>query len=319
MNRPRVSVVIPTYNYGQFVVAAVESVLAQTYTDHELIVIDDGSTDDTRSRLLPFNGRIRYIHQENRGLSAARNRGISEALGEFIGLLDADDQWHPQFLEILMPFFDCNPELALLGSSSSWASDHTFEPVQCGQQFLTAVPVDSFLTSHPLTPSAVLIRRDIFDRVGLFDTSLRSVEDRDMWIRISLEGRVGYVDERLTSMRTHAASMSSPGNTSRMEHFDRLVLQRAFADSRLARRLTLQRKAYSLAGWRAAVGYREAGLYGQAWRCVARAMLQWPLPFGRSPRLWPLARRLSFIALLIACQGKALFRRRVLSPHHTTG
>jgi glycosyltransferase involved in cell wall biosynthesis len=316
-NSPIVSVVIPTYNYGHFVVAAVESVLAQTYADFELIVIDDGSTDDTRSRLLPFNSRIRYIHQENCGLSAARNRGIFEARGQFIGLLDADDQWHPQFLEILLPYFDRNPELVLVGSASRWSTERSFEPVAPGTLPLRGIPVDRFLTTHPISPSAVLIRRRIFDTVGLFDTSLRSVEDRDMWIRISLAGRAGLVDRRLTWTRIHATSMSSPGNTSRMEHFDRLVLQRAFADRRLARRLALRRKAYSIAAWRAAVGYREAGMYGQAWRCVAAAMLNWPLPYGKAIDSWPLGNRFRFIGRLLDFQGRSLFARR--DSRTTTG
>ena len=114
-----------------------------------------------------------------------------EARGEFIGLLDADDHWHAQFLEILVPFLDRDPGLVLLGSGCACSSEYSSVPVDGRKQVLSAVPVDSFLTSHPISPSAVLIRRTIFDTVGLFDTNLRSVEDRDMWIRIALEGRAG--------------------------------------------------------------------------------------------------------------------------------
>src|ERR1700674_2946625 len=94
-----VSVVIPTYNYRQFVVEAVESVLAQTYRPIELIVVDDGSTDGTRAELERFEGQIRYMFQENRGLPAARNRGIRAAAGEYVAFLDADDVWAPTKIE----------------------------------------------------------------------------------------------------------------------------------------------------------------------------------------------------------------------------
>ena len=100
MDETLVSVVIPTYNYAHFVTGAVESALAQTYPDREVIVVDDGSTDDTRDRLAPFEGRIRYIHQENQGLSAARNTGIRAARGALVAFLDSDDLWHPEKLAV---------------------------------------------------------------------------------------------------------------------------------------------------------------------------------------------------------------------------
>ena len=104
MNNELISVVIPTYNYGHFVTEAVDSVLAQTYRHYEVVVVDDGSTDDTRARLAPYGDRIRYIHQENQGLSAARNTGIRAARGGVIGLLDSDDKWHPRKLETQAAF-----------------------------------------------------------------------------------------------------------------------------------------------------------------------------------------------------------------------
>ena len=96
---PAVSVIIPCHNYGRFVTAAVESALSQTYQPVDVIVIDDGSTDDTPERLQAFGSRIRYIRQENQGVSAARNTGIRQSCGEWVAFLDADDFWHPQKLE----------------------------------------------------------------------------------------------------------------------------------------------------------------------------------------------------------------------------
>src|SRR5271156_2034659 len=99
MSRPAVSVIIPTYNYGRFVTEAVDSVLAQSYTDHEVIVVDDGSVDDTPERMQPYAERVRYLRQPNQGPSAARNNGIEAARGEYVAFLDADDLWHPRKLE----------------------------------------------------------------------------------------------------------------------------------------------------------------------------------------------------------------------------
>jgi len=95
MTSPLVTVVIPTYNYGRYICETVESALGQTYSPVEIIVVDDGSMDDTRERLATYGDRIRYIHQQNRGLSAARNTGIQAARGEFVALLDSDDLWLP--------------------------------------------------------------------------------------------------------------------------------------------------------------------------------------------------------------------------------
>ena len=111
-----VSVVVPTYDYGCFVAEAVASALAQTYPHREVIVVDDGSTDDTREVLAPYSDRIRYIFQSNQGLSAARNTGIRAAQGEFIALLDSDDVWHPRKLEVQMHFLHDLPEVGLLGT-----------------------------------------------------------------------------------------------------------------------------------------------------------------------------------------------------------
>ncbi len=116
MSDPLISAVIPTYNYGHFVTAAVRNVLAQTYRNLEVIVVDDGSKDNTRERLAPYLDRIRYVYQENQGPSAARNTGIRSATGEWVALLDSDDLWHPRKLELQVKYLQAHPEVGLLGS-----------------------------------------------------------------------------------------------------------------------------------------------------------------------------------------------------------
>src|ERR1019366_6906368 len=111
-----VSVVIPAYNYGRFVTEAAECALNQTYRPLEVIVVDDGSTDDTRQRLAPYLDRIQYVYQENRGLSAARNTGIRHARGEWIAFLDADDFWHPQKTTVQLGAVAGDPAIGVVGS-----------------------------------------------------------------------------------------------------------------------------------------------------------------------------------------------------------
>src|SRR5438477_3922397 len=113
MRNDLVTAVIPTYNYGRFVTQAVESALGQTYRNLEIIVVDDGSTDDTREQLLPYRDRLRYIYQENQSVAAARNTGIRAATSEFIAFLDADDLWHPRELELQMRYLADHPAVQL--------------------------------------------------------------------------------------------------------------------------------------------------------------------------------------------------------------
>ena len=180
MNLPLVSAVIPTYNYAQYLPEAVESALAQTYPNMEVIVVDDGSTDRTRECLAPYRERIAYIYQPNRGLSAARNTGIAAARGEWIALLDSDDTWHPEKTALQLRAAEGMDHLALVGSPpADRMPEHLAPPV------VRVLEVRDFLLNVPLGPSSALIRRRCLEDVGLFDESLTSVEDRDMWLRLS--------------------------------------------------------------------------------------------------------------------------------------
>jgi glycosyltransferase involved in cell wall biosynthesis len=281
MNPHFVSVVIPTYNYGRYVTAAVDSALAQTYPDREILVIDDGSTDDTRDRLRPYLDRIRYIYQDNQGLSAARNTGIRAAGGESIALLDSDDLWHPRKLEIQVEYLVRSPEIGLVASADVKDLEHGWPDV----------PDLCSLPAHPVTlkdllvrwrfgPSSVLVRKTCFDAVGLFDTELRSVEDRDMWIRIAERFPIIRLEGPLWWYRRHGANMTSAAL--RMEENEMKVLRRAL-DSIAAVRydLPLRCKALSYALRSAAKRYEAAGMRPRAiWR-VLQSMCLWPWPFRR--------------------------------------
>lgn len=200
-----VSVVIPCYNYGRFVCESVESALAQTHRDLEVIVIDDGSTDDTSERLAPYASRIRYVRQANRGLSAARNVGIRLAQGEWVALLDADDLWHPQKTEIQLRAATHYGNVALVGSpAATKLTDDELDP----NPETHLLKVRDFLLSARMGPSSAIIRRSCFDTVGLFDETLQSIEDRDMWLRLAARYSCAVVKSPCWWYRHHPGQMS---------------------------------------------------------------------------------------------------------------
>lgn len=279
---PLVSAVIPTFNYGRFVTEAVESVLAQTYGPIEVIVVDDGSTDDTRERLAPYMDRIRYIYQPNQGLSAARNTGIRAARGRWIGLLDSDDLWHPQLVETQLRYLAADPEVDLIATTSlgtlrfdGWPPIDETTP--CEVQVVSGTKA---MVRTRFGASGVLVRRACFEAVGYFDTELRSAEDREMWIRIASRFRVVKLGRRLWWYRVHAGSMS--GVAARMELNDLKALRKAFV--RVGASCLLRRKVWGYAKKAAAYRYDTAGERAKAIGRVLHSMLSWPFPYPRDER-----------------------------------
>lgn len=207
---PLISVIIPTYNRAPYLRDALESIFRQTFKDHEIIVVDDGSTDDTKQVLAPFMDRIRYLYQENRGEAAARNRGIGESRGEWIAFLDSDDMWEPHALETLLRAARRNPEAALIAMRARVIlpdGTHTERIIgkrSQGPWYSTR----SLLwgdSGGVLTP---MIRRSIFDKIGTFDETLSSATDCDMWLRISFHARMICVQDPLLLIRTHEGNVS---------------------------------------------------------------------------------------------------------------
>jgi glycosyltransferase involved in cell wall biosynthesis len=290
MTEPLISVIIPSYNYGHFVCDAVRSALAQTYSHAEVIVVDDGSTDDTRERLAQFGDRIHYYYQENQGLSAARNTGIQLARGDFVAFLDSDDAWHPQKLEIQMRCLVRYPDVRLIGSRKRTDSPAEWPLFDTGAEPPKRdVTLKDLIIRGRFSPSSVLLDKSCLDSLTPFHTDLRSAEDRDLWIRIAARFRIITIDLPLVYYRVHGSSMSRAA--ARMEHFERMVLARAFASiPALRQRWLLRNKAFSTASFSAAWRYREAGMTGDAIRLIVRSLLQWPFPYGRTDTRMSFAR-----------------------------
>ncbi|OGL41123.1 MAG: glycosyl transferase [Candidatus Schekmanbacteria bacterium GWA2_38_11] len=197
----RVSVIIPTYNRAQLLAEALNSVTSQTYKDFELIVVDDGSSDNTKEVVKNFNGEIKYLYQKNQGVSAARNLGIREAKGEFLSFLDSDDMLERKKLEKQIDFFDKNKEAKVCYTDEIWVRNGK----RVNQMKKHAkYSGDIFEKSLPLciiSASSITIKKDVLTRVGLFDESLIVCEDYDLWLRISNEYPVYFIPEKLIIKR----------------------------------------------------------------------------------------------------------------------
>jgi glycosyltransferase involved in cell wall biosynthesis len=222
---PLVSVVIPTYNRARLLERAVNSVLNQTYRDIELIVVDDASADDTAGVIGGFRDkRIRYMrHPSNRGAPAARNTGISNARGRYIGLLDDDDQWYPEKLEKqVSKFSEVSDAVGLIYSGYEVRDNE-------GRLLRTYLPEARgdvrrrLLLGTPIGSPTPLIRSICFQKAGLFDVFLKSCQDWDMWKRISEHYEFDYVPEILAIGYRHTGQISSdfsamiPGRTRMVE------------------------------------------------------------------------------------------------------
>jgi glycosyltransferase involved in cell wall biosynthesis len=223
---PRVSVILPTYNRAWIIEEAVASVLAQTFPDFELIVVDDGSTDDTRTRLSRYGDRVRYFYQRNQGVSAARNTGMQHATGGLIALLDSDDLWKPAKLARQVAFFDADPKVRICQTEELWFRRGQRVNPKRRHRKPSGWIFEPSLALCLVSPSAVMMRRDLIDEMGGFDVSLPACEDYDLWLRISLRCPIHLLDAPLVIKRGgHADQLSAaPGlDRYRIQSLDKIL------------------------------------------------------------------------------------------------
>lgn len=194
LHLPRVSVIIPTYNRGRMLKEAIDSVLGQDYPHFDLVVVDDGSTDATAELLKTYGQDLVVIRQPNRGVSAARNAGIAAASGRYIAFLDSDDLWLPQKLTRQVQFFNLHPEALICQTEEIWIRNGRRVNPKLRHTKLSGMIFEPSLHLCLVSPSAVMIRRSLFDKVGLFDESLPACEDYDLWLRVSCRYPVYLID-----------------------------------------------------------------------------------------------------------------------------
>jgi glycosyltransferase involved in cell wall biosynthesis len=225
---PLVSVIIPAYRTAQYIGETLQSVFAQTFTDHEIIVVNDGSPDtpELEKALAPYRSRIRYTAQENRGLAGARNAGIRLARGQLFAFLDADDLWEPEFLASQVDFLRKHPGVDLVYADALIFGDVP----EAGRRVMEFSPSAGEVTFERLVTRActvlvltVLARREAVIRAGLFDESLRRVEDADLWLRMIKTGsRIAYQKTVLARYRRRGGSLSTDG-ASMLETYMRVL------------------------------------------------------------------------------------------------
>jgi glycosyltransferase involved in cell wall biosynthesis len=197
MNNKFISVVIPTYNRASFLKEAIDSVLSQIYRDFELIVVDDGSTDDTPKLLLSYGKKIKVITKANKGPSSARNRGIKAAKGKWIAFLDSDDVWKPDKLEKQVQFIKENPDIKICQTEEIWIRNGKRVNPRKKHEMHSGWIYEQCLPLCIVSPSSVMIHGDVFEKVGLFDETLLACEDYDLWLRIAPHYPICLVREKL--------------------------------------------------------------------------------------------------------------------------
>jgi len=214
MEQPLVSVIIPTYNAASYIREAVDSALAQTYQNFEVIVVDDGSTDNTAEVLAPYikEKKIIYIHQENKGLPAARNTAIKASHGEFVALLDSDDIFLPNKLERQVSYLMQHPECGVCYCEfTHFYEENPKKLFRLNYKYYSGDDVfPNLLRMNFIGPLGVVLRRSEMDRVGLFNETYRRSEDWEYWLRLARHGvRFEHLPEVLAKYRMRKTSMSS--------------------------------------------------------------------------------------------------------------
>ena len=275
---PKVTVIIPTYNYGHFLGEAIQSVLDQSLQEWELIVVDDGSTDNTREVVAAFaDPRIHYVHQQNRGNPAARNAALRLATGEYVAFLDADDMWFPEKLDKQVAQLDRLPPTVGLVYGDVYLfnnEDGTIirsflqgrRPPQ-GRILRELLDTEGWFISD----TGSLIRREVFQRVGLYDESLWWYEDWEMWVRIAAAYEVAAMDEPVARCRRHSANLSkAPEGMYRHGEAARRKVMASYPLSRQERRALQHNRAHH--EYLYGIDQLRLGKRGEAWKAFLRSL-----------------------------------------------
>lgn len=278
MNPPRTSVVMPTYNRADYLGAAIQSVLDQTFDDFELIVVDDGSTDGTEDLLRQVRDhRLRILRQEHGGISTAMNAGVRASTGSYIARLDSDDLWWPEMLATMVSALDAQPEVGFVYAKAE-GMDAKGRPTGDERGRAIKYAADGFrslLEGDCTCNITVVVRRDCFDRVGLYDPSLQTSEDWDMWLRVARIYRLAFVDRVVARYRWHPGNITGKASPDFNEVTDQRarVLDKVFDQFDLPHEIeTMRPLAYRNLYLDESLRWVAVGMYGAAMSALGRAI-----------------------------------------------
>jgi glycosyltransferase involved in cell wall biosynthesis len=271
----KVSVIIPNYNYGRYLRQAVESALNQTLRPHEIIVVDDGSTDESRDILREFGDSVIVIEQSNKGVAAARNNASAIATGNFLAFIDADDFWHASKLEKQMQVFQSDAEIGFVHCGSTYVDENgaILKEYVTGEQGWVA---DSLLKFHEVViANTIVVERKLFAKIGGYDTTreLHPSEDWDLCYRLARESKLGFVREPLLFYRQHGRGGHE--NIAKMERAMLIAFNKAFCDP-LNDIQQLRREAYGNLYFVLAGSYYHSGRIGKALVNAMKSVFHYP-------------------------------------------
>ncbi len=291
-SQPLVSVVIAAYNMGRYLPQAIDSVLQQTYGNVEVLVIDDGSTDDTAAQAQAYvkPGKVRYIHQTNQGQAVAKNRGVREAAGEFVAFLDADDYWDLDKLALQMPLFEHAPAVGVVYSKFNFVDQdgkYIRESVEQLQRGRISGPL---LISNFVGFGTTVVRKSCFEQLGYFDEVIGMGIDYDLWLRFSTMYEFDFVERPLLNYRVWEGQMSK---NYRRRYLNGMAIMRNFLErfpGTVEATIVDEAWAHTYVGYGHCLrgNYGEIGnalrqyvralyhrpAYGPAWVAIARALLR---------------------------------------------
>jgi glycosyltransferase involved in cell wall biosynthesis len=310
LGAPRVSAVVTTYNYARFLPDALDSVLAQSHRDLEVVVVDDGSTDDTDAVVARYAERgVRYVRRERGGAGRARNTGLELTSAPLVAFLDADDAWLPDRVAAGVSHLRRHPDLALV-AAHAFACDVELRPTavvpaatRAAGHMLDELLVDNVV----LNPSSVLLRRSALEAAGGF-SEIPFGEDWDTWIEIAKRFPIGFIDRPLALVRRHEGSVSPTSYRDRLDNH-REIVERHLSGYRPAwRKPVIRRRAASVAYFHAGVGTAKSGNRRLARRYAVTAAAMDPVTLGR--------RKAKLLARVFLPERAVTALRSALGPDH---
>ncbi len=276
MIKPLVSVIIPNHNYANFLEGAIESVLFQTYSNIEIIVVDDGSSDNSREVLKKYANQVKLIFQTNQGVSIARNTGVAESKGDLIAFLDADDIWLPTKIEKQVDLFTRDSSLGLVhvGVEEIASNGQRLNIRMNGAVGWVFEELLLLRSSVLAAGSGAMIWREIFDNLGGFDSSLSTSADWDFCCRLARLYPIGFIPEVLVKYRIHSISMHH--NIDLMEHDMMIAFEKAFSQHTNVS----AKKCYGNLYRMLAGSYFHAGNYSKFIRYTLKSLITNPAEIG---------------------------------------